>query len=78
MNSIVRNNIATVVPIATPTKPYFFTNTTEITILLIASTQAPTLVSLKWPAAWTIELYGNLIDQIYSLINGKIPNEYLI
>ena len=39
----------------TPNNPYLDTNITEITILVIHSTQAPTLVSLKCPAAKVID-----------------------
>ena len=70
--------MATIVPIVTPIIPNFFTNIIEIIILTNASIHAPFLVSLKCPAARVIELYGNLIAQIYSLITIKYPNKYLM
>ena len=54
------------------------TRATEITILVIHSTHAPILVSLKCPAARVIELYGNRIAHTYSLITINAPNTYLI
>ena len=51
---IVLKTFATRVPIATPTVPKVNTQATDITILRIASMNAPFLVCLKWPATVTI------------------------
>ena len=74
MKEIERYSIALSVPIATPTNPYLWTKRSDITIFRIASMYADCFVSLNFPAALIIALYGILKQYRYSAEIINVPN----